>query len=70
LWYKPGFMIALFTGFLAYRGSFFYMILDRDSKFNKEITDFLNMGGVKPTRISPACPWQNGVTERWIQSYR
>src|SRR5437879_171123 len=25
---------------------------------------------MKPTRISPASPWQNGVAERWIGSCR
>src|SRR5262245_34472020 len=26
--------------------------------------------GMKPMRISPASPWQNGVAERWIGSCR
>jgi len=25
---------------------------------------------MRPTRISPASPWQNGVAERWIGSCR
>jgi transposase InsO family protein len=50
----------------AYR----YMILDRDGKFGEEVTDLLTASGMKPRRISPACPWQNGVSERWIGSCR
>ncbi len=45
-------------------------ILDRDGKFGEEVTDFLTDSGMKPTRISPARPWQNGVAERWIGSCR
>jgi transposase InsO family protein len=47
-----------------------YAILDRDSKFGEEVTDLLTASGMKPTRISPASPWQNGVAERWIGSCR
>jgi len=47
-----------------------YMILDRDAKFGKEVTDLLTASGVKPTRTSFACPWQNGIAERWIGSCR
>ena len=47
-----------------------YEILDRDGKFGKEVTDFLTASGIKPTRISPRSPWQNGVAERWIGSCR
>ena len=47
-----------------------YMILDRDGKFGQEVTDFLSDGGVFPKQISAACPWQNGVAERWISSCR
>ena len=47
-----------------------YMILDRDGKFGEEVTDLLTASGLKPRRITPACPWQNGVSERWIGSCR
>jgi len=47
-----------------------YVILDRDAKFGKEVTDLLTASGVKPTRTSFACPWQNGIAERWIGSCR
>jgi len=51
-------------------GSYRYMILDRDAKFSDQVTDLLTSGGVNPTRISPASPWQNGIAERWVGSCR
>ena len=47
-----------------------YAILDGDAKFGEEVTELLTASGMKPTRISPASPWQNGVAERWIGSCR
>jgi transposase InsO family protein len=47
-----------------------YMILDRDGKFGQEVADFLVDNGVIPKRISAACPWQNGIAERWVSSCR
>jgi len=47
-----------------------YAILDRDGKFDREVTDLLTASGMKPKRISPASPWQNGIAERWIGSCR
>jgi putative transposase len=45
-------------------------ILDRDGKFGEEATDLLTASGMRPKRITPASPWQNGVAERWIGSCR
>ena len=50
--------------------SYRYALLDRDSKFGKDVTDFLVSGGIKPKRIGYRCPWQNGISERWIGSCR
>ena len=50
--------------------SYRYLILDRDAKFGTEVIDLLAAGGIKPTRTSPASPWQNGIAERWIGSCR
>jgi transposase InsO family protein len=47
-----------------------YAILDRDAKFGNEVTDLLTASGMKPRRISPGCPWQNGISERWVGSCR
>jgi putative transposase len=32
--------------------------------------DLLAASGMKPRRISPASPWQNGIAERWTGSCR
>src|SRR5262245_8255444 len=40
--------------------SYRYAILDGDAKFGGEVIDLLTASGVKPTRINPASPWQNG----------
>jgi putative transposase len=47
-----------------------YAILDGDAKFGQEASDLLTADGIKPVRMSPASPWQNGVAERWIGSCR
>jgi hypothetical protein len=50
--------------------SYRYAILDGDAKFGEDVTELLTASGMKPTRTSPASPWQNGVAERWIGSCR
>jgi putative transposase len=47
-----------------------YMLLDRDSKFNKDVADLLIASGIKPKQTGSRCPWQNGIAERWIGSCR
>lgn len=47
-----------------------YAILDGDAKFGTEVADVLIQCGMKPVRTSPASPWQNGISERWIGSCR
>ena len=47
-----------------------YAILDRDGKFGEEATNLLTASGMRPKRITPASPWQNGVAERCIGSCR
>jgi putative transposase len=51
-------------------GRYRYVIFDRDAKFGDDVADFLTSAEVKPTRISPASPWQNGIAGRWIESCR
>jgi putative transposase len=51
-------------------GPYRYMLLDRDAKFGAEVTELLTASGLKPTRISAACPWQNGIAERWVGTCR
>src|SRR5262249_29761875 len=59
-------MREAFPGSCRYR----YAILDGDAKFGEGVTDMLEGDGIKPVRISPASPWQNGAAERWIGSCR
>jgi transposase InsO family protein len=47
-----------------------YVILDRDSIFNADVTAFLKATGLEPKRTSIQAPWQNGTAERWIGSCR
>ena len=51
-------------------GPYRYVILDRDSKFNADVTQFLKSTGLTPKRTSVQAPWQNGIAERWIGSCR
>lgn len=51
-------------------GSYRYVILDHDSKFNGDVIAFLEATGLKPKRTSVEAPWQNGIAERWVGSCR
>jgi putative transposase len=47
-----------------------YVVLDRDSKFGSDVTEFLKASGIRTIRTSTRSPWQNGIAERWIGSCR
>ena len=47
-----------------------YVILDHDSKFSSEVTEFLKATGLKVKRTGIQAPWQNGMAERWVGSCR
>ncbi len=47
-----------------------YLIFDRDTTFNAEVTDTAKSFGIEPKRTSFRSPWQNGVAERWVGSCR
>jgi len=51
-------------------GSYRYVILDRDTKFDDSVTTFLEATGLISKRTSVRAPWQNGTAERWIGSCR
>jgi putative transposase len=51
-------------------GPYRYVILDRDSKFDKEVITFLKATRLQPQRTSVRAPWQNGLAERWVGSCR
>jgi putative transposase len=47
-----------------------YLIFDRDAKFSAEVHQFLDSAGIAAIRTSYRSPWQNGVAERWVRSFR
>ena len=48
-----------------------YLIFDRDTKFStEEVHQFLDAAGISAIRTSYRSPWQNGVAERWVRSFR
>jgi hypothetical protein len=47
-----------------------YLIVDRDAKFSAELHQFLGSAGISGIRTSYCSPWQNGVAESWIGSFR
>ena len=47
-----------------------YVILDRDSKFNGELTMLLKSSGLKAVPTSVKAPQQNGIAERWVETAR
>jgi putative transposase len=51
-------------------GSYRFVILDRDAKFDDSVMTFLRATGLTPKRTSVHAPWQNGTAERWIGSCR
>ena len=47
-----------------------YLLMDRDSIFSAELGHALRRMEVCPVRTSLQSPWQNGVAERWVGSWR
>jgi hypothetical protein len=47
-----------------------YLIFDRDVTFGAAVLEFLDSCGISPVRTSYRSPWQNGVAERWVRSFR
>ena len=47
-----------------------YLIRDRDSIYDQQVVDTLNMLGIKQVVISRRSPWQNGYCERIIGTIR
>jgi integrase-like protein len=47
-----------------------YLILDRDRKYEGDITDILQSLSSELVRISYQSPWQNGVAERRVGGCR
>jgi len=47
-----------------------FVVMDRDSKFSRDVIDFLESSSLRAIRTSIRSPWQNGVAERWVGSAR
>ena len=47
-----------------------FLIFDRDTKFSADVQRFLDSAGISAIRTSYRSPWQNGVAERWVRSFR
>jgi putative transposase len=47
-----------------------YSIFDRDAKPGAEVQQFLDLARISGIRASYRSPWQNGVAERWVRSFR
>jgi transposase InsO family protein len=47
-----------------------FLILDRDGKYGIEVPAAVRSLRIKPSGTSIESPWQNGVTERWVESCR
>jgi putative transposase len=47
-----------------------FLILDRDAKYGADVPAAIRSMKIKGIRTSLQSPWQNGVTERWVESCR
>src|SRR5205823_11715124 len=57
-------------GAFPYQPPVKFLILDHDSKYGSEVPAAIRSMGIGAIRTAVACPWQNGVAERWIGSCR
>ena len=46
------------------------MIFDRDGNYGSEVTIPVRLMSLTPVRTSFESPWQNWISERWIESAR
>ena len=47
-----------------------FVVFDHDGKYGLEVPATIRAMSISPLRSSIACPWQNGVAERWVGSCR
>ena len=47
-----------------------FVVFDHDAKYGLEVPLTIRAMSISPLRSSIACPWQNGVAERWVGSCR
>ena len=54
----------------AYKQPHRFLLFDRDSKFGADVVPAVRDIGSQPIRTAFRSPWQNGVAERWVGSWR
>jgi len=47
-----------------------FVVFNHDAKYGLEVPATIRAMSISPLRSSIACPWQNGVAERWVGSCR
>jgi len=47
-----------------------FLIFDRGPQFNDEVIETVKNFRIQPKRTSFRSPWQNGVAERWVCTFR
>src|SRR6202047_307670 len=47
-----------------------FLIFDRDAKYGLEVPVAVRSMALRPIRSSFRSPWQNGISERWVESCR
>jgi len=47
-----------------------YMILDNDTIFSEAVLNTMKNIGIAPKKTAIRSPWQNGIAERWVRTYK
>jgi len=47
-----------------------YLIFDNDKKYGAEVLAVIEHMEIRRKQITPYSPWQNGATERWVETVR
>lgn len=66
---SPG-VVQQLTEAFPFRSAPRFVLFDRDGKDGLEVQAAIRPLKMMPARTSFESPWQNGVAERWIESYR
>ena len=47
-----------------------HLIFDNDKTYGADVLAVIEHMGIRCKQITPYCPWQNGVAERWVETVR
>jgi putative transposase len=47
-----------------------FLLLDHDAMYGTDVPTAIRSMDITPVQTGVGCPWQNGVTERWVGSCR